>query len=97
MIGAHGRGSYWDNVTVNRYNGHIEGTNMNVRCLDSAMLGYFLMDADADVCQTEQPQISYSIDFIAEQSSAMGSPNLLAIGSGGRLVSRMVQALYTVY
>ena len=35
------------------------------------------MDPDTDVCQTEQPQISYSVDFIAEQSSAMGSPNLL--------------------
>ena len=35
------------------------------------------MDPDTDVCQTEQPQISYSVDFIAEQSSAMGSPNIL--------------------
>ena len=35
------------------------------------------MDPDTDVCQTEQPQISYSVDFIAEQNSAMGSPNLL--------------------
>ena len=35
------------------------------------------MDPDTDVCQTGQPQISYSVDFIAEQSSAMGSPNLL--------------------
>ena len=26
------------------------------------------MDPDTDVCQTEQPQISYSVDFIAEQS-----------------------------
>ena len=34
------------------------------------------MDPDTDVCQTEQPQISYSVDFTAEQSSAMGSPNL---------------------
>ena len=32
------------------------------------------MDPDTDVCQTEQPQISYSVDFTAEQSSAMGSP-----------------------
>ena len=32
------------------------------------------MDSDTDVCQTEQPQISYSVDFTAEQSSAMGSP-----------------------
>ena len=35
------------------------------------------MDPDIDVCQTEQPQISYSVDFTAEQSSAMGSPLLL--------------------
>ena len=35
------------------------------------------LDPDTDVCQTEQPQISYSVDFIAEQSSAMGSPILL--------------------
>ena len=35
------------------------------------------MDPDIDVCQTEQPQISYSVDFTAEQSSAMGSPILL--------------------
>ena len=41
------------------------------------MLGYYLMDPDTDVCRTEQPQISYSVDFTAEQSSAMGSPNLL--------------------
>ena len=40
------------------------------------------MDPDTDVCQTEQPQISYSVDFIAEQSSAMGSPNLLGRESG---------------
>ena len=40
------------------------------------------MDPDTDVCQTEQPQISYSVDFIAEQSSAMGSPILL--GREGR-------------
>ena len=42
------------------------------------------MDPDTDVCQTEQPQISYSVDFIAEQSSAMGSPILL--DREGRLV-----------
>ena len=35
------------------------------------------MDPDTDVCQTEQPQISYSVDFTAEQISAMGSPILL--------------------
>ena len=37
----------------------------------------YLMDPNTDVCQTEQPQISYSVDFTAEQSSAMGSPILL--------------------
>ena len=43
------------------------------------------MDPDTDVCQTEQPQISYSVDFTAEQSSAMESPilSLYSIGSGG--------------
>ena len=41
------------------------------------MLRCYLMDPDTDVCQTEQPQISYSVDFTAEQSSAMGSPILL--------------------
>ena len=41
------------------------------------MLDYYLVDPDTDVYQTEQPQISYSVDFTAEQSSAMGSPNLL--------------------
>ena len=30
------------------------------------MLGYYLMDPDTDVCQTEQSQISYSIDFMAD-------------------------------
>ena len=35
------------------------------------------MDPDTDVCQTEQPQISYSFDFTAEQSRAIQSPNLL--------------------
>ena len=41
------------------------------------------MDPDTDVYQTEQPQISYSVDFTAEQSSAMGSPILLDRESGG--------------
>ena len=36
------------------------------------MLSGYLMDPDTDVCQTEQPQISYSVDFTAEQCSAMG-------------------------
>ena len=44
------------------------------------------MDTDTDVCQTEQPQISYSVDFTAEQSSAMGSPILLD-REGSQLVS----------
>ena len=35
------------------------------------MLGCFLMDPGTDVCQTEQPQISYSVDFAAEQSTAL--------------------------
>ena len=37
----------------------------------------YLMDPDTDVYQTEQPQISYSFDFTAEQSRAIQSPNLL--------------------
>ena len=41
------------------------------------------MDPDTDVCQTEQPQISYSVDFTAEQSSAMGSPISYLIGRVG--------------
>ena len=41
------------------------------------MLRCYLMDPDTDVCQTEQPQISYSFDFTAEQSRAIQSPNLL--------------------
>ena len=46
------------------------------------------MDPDTDVYQTEQPQISYSFDFTAEQSRAIQSPkpihkpNLLPVGSG---------------
>ena len=47
------------------------------------------MDPDTDVCQTEQPQISYSVDFIAEQSSAMGSPILLGYGYGWELGAYM--------
>ena len=60
------------------------------------MLRCYLMDPDTDVCQTEQPQISYSVDFTAEQSSGsamgswdMGSPtcklilHVYPIGSGG--------------
>ena len=47
------------------------------------MLRCYLMDPDTDVCQTEQPQISYSVDFTAEQSSAIGSRNLKSFGSGG--------------
>ena len=43
------------------------------------MLDYYLVDPDTDVYQTEQPQISYSVDFKAEQSSAIGHW-LFAIG-----------------
>ena len=35
------------------------------------MLRCYLMDPDTDVCQTEQPQISYSFDFAAEQNGAI--------------------------
>ena len=53
------------------------------------------MDPDTDVCQTEQPQISYSVDFIAEQSSAMGSPILLGWeGTGERSVSESYMCLH---
>ena len=41
------------------------------------MLMCYLMDPNTDVYQTEQPQISYSFDFTAEQSRAIQSPNLL--------------------
>ena len=41
------------------------------------LLSCYFVDPSTDVCQSEQPQISYSFDFTAEQSSAMGSPNLL--------------------
>ena len=34
ILGALGRDSYTDDVTVYPYNGHIAGTNMNVRCSD---------------------------------------------------------------
>ena len=46
------------------------------------MLRCYLMDPDTDVCQTEQPQISYSVDFTAEQSSAMESPILILLAVG---------------
>ena len=35
IIGAQCRGSYSDNVTINRYNGHITGTNPIVRHVKS--------------------------------------------------------------
>mgnify|MGYP005673128851 FL=1 len=41
------------------------------------MLRCYLLDPDTDAFQTEQPQISYSFDFTAEQSGAIQSPNLL--------------------
>ena len=50
------------------------------------MLRCYLMDPDTDVCQTEQPQISYSFDFTAEQSGAIQSPNLLG-REGNQLTS----------
>ena len=46
------------------------------------------MDPDTDVYQTEQPQISYSFDFTAEQSRAIQSPNLL--GREGRISVRLM-------
>ena len=52
------------------------------------------MDPDTDVCQTEQPQISYSVDFTAEQSSAMGSPILL--DREGTEISIIYTILYTI-
>ena len=48
------------------------------------------MDPDTDVYQTEQPQISYSFDFTAEQSRAIQSPNLL--GREGSLKGSTQQA-----
>ena len=55
------------------------------------------MDPDTDVCQTEQPQISYSVDFTAEQSSAMGSPILLGREGTHLLLSLslMLMHMYT--
>ena len=50
------------------------------------MLRYYLMDPDSDVYQTEQPQISYSFDFTAEQSGAIQSPKLLNCWVGRVLV-----------
>ena len=47
------------------------------------------MDPDVDVYQTEQPQISYSFDFTAEQSRAIQSPNLL--GREGTLYRLLVR------
>ena len=37
------------------------------------------MAPDTDVYQTEQPQISYSFDFTAEQSGAIQSPYLFVV------------------
>ena len=53
------------------------------------------MDPDTDVCQTEQPQISYSVDFTAEQISAMGSPILL--DREGKCQSITIHLPYTVH
>ena len=54
-------------VSVFRYNRHIKGTNINVRCLDIIL--WILIPI---FVKTEQSQIGYSVDFIAQQSSAMG-------------------------
>ena len=54
------------------------------------------MDPDTDVCQTEQPQISYSVDFTAEQSSAMGSPILLSCWVG-RVPGTDLHAMYVLH
>ena len=43
------------------------------------------MDPDTDVYQTEQPQISYSFDFTAEQSRAIQSPNPNLFGQEGTI------------
>ena len=45
---------------------------MIVRCLGVILWTLILM-----FIKTEQPQISYSFDFTAEQSRAIQSPNLL--------------------
>ena len=56
------------------------------------------MDPDTDVYQTEQPQISYSFDFTAEQSGAIQSPKLLGRESGvGRVNTAVNQHMYTVH
>ena len=44
------------------------------------MLGYYLMDPDTDVCHTEQPQISYSVDFIMAEQKSIGDPVLVLHG-----------------
>ena len=47
------------------------------------------MDPDTDVCQTEQPQIRYSVDFTAEQSSAMGWDHLCILLPVGCWIGRV--------
>ena len=49
------------------------------------------MDPGVDVCQTEQPQISYSFDFTAEQSGAIHSPNLLGRGREGTGTGKLIR------
>ena len=44
------------------------------------MLRCYLMDPDTDVCQTEQPQISYSVDFTAEQRVVPWDPLFYWVG-----------------
>ena len=43
IIGLTVGGSYSNNVTVNRYNGYIRGTNMIVRCLGVILWTLILM------------------------------------------------------
>ena len=53
------------------------------------------MDPDTDVYQTEQPQISYSFDFTAEQSRAIQSPNLLGREGSPQLYRSLDQTRYS--
>ena len=54
------------------------------------------MDPDTDVCQTEQPQISYSVDFTAEQSRAIQSPNRLGREGTIHMLPEIIQVGHTV-
>ena len=48
IIGLTVGGSYSNNVTVNRYNGYIRGTNMIVRCLGVILWTLILMFVKLD-------------------------------------------------